>query len=149
MQEIFARTSVFLREMYFENRKLNNFSYLDENYRHSKFVKNMAKPGEEFINPEMTRTTSPLDILKMFGLNPPTDIQCNMDIMGKKGDIGGYTKNKRFLSDKIALKYSKILFRVKGKAFDTLVAELTKLIENPKTPFRDKIKLALDNYISN
>ena len=102
----------------------------------------------EFIDPEITKTTAPLKVLEMFRLSPPTDYQCNYDIMGKKYDIGGYKKKKGFLTDKVALRYAKRLFRAKGKDFDNLVKHLKELINNPKTPHRDKIEQALNLFIT-
>lgn len=101
----------------------------------------------EFIDPQITRTTSKLAILKLFNIKNPQDTICNMTIMGKLYDVGGFEKNKNFTADKIILKHLKKLFYAnKKKELQNRLNALKLLIQNPKTPHRDKLQKVLELY---
>lgn len=54
-QEALAQTAICLRKSYTKIQKEDNFSLLDENYRPSKYVKQIAKDGEKALNKQLTK----------------------------------------------------------------------------------------------
>ncbi|MCM1338674.1 MAG: hypothetical protein NC191_03275 [Muribaculaceae bacterium] len=53
IQQILARTSVFLRDVYHQTRCAGSFSYYDKNYRYSNEIKSVAAEGERYLNQEL------------------------------------------------------------------------------------------------
>ena len=100
----------------------------------------------EFIDDDIHPTTSRLH-LKVFGIYF-NDWDHNQPI-GKKDfyDGGGFEKRLNFIDDKIVLRYfKKIMNRNTEKERQIVLENQEKLVENPKTPHRDKIKRANELY---
>lgn len=53
-QTALSETALTLRNAYYEIRKDADFSFEDDNYRPSKYVKEIAKTGEKILNQELT-----------------------------------------------------------------------------------------------
>lgn len=102
----------------------------------------------EFVDEKIPKTKTVIPIYKLFAFHIPEDSKNNMKIMGKVFDGGGYEINKNFTADKIILRYLKQLYNHTGKEFEQILKNLTKLIENPKTPQREKIEKAIEIYNS-
>lgn len=100
----------------------------------------------EFIDPDIHKTTSPINYVRTFGLDTPNDCIYNPSIMGKLYDGGGYTKGNYFTSDKIVIRYFKKLSNRSKKELPTVLANIEALAQNPKTPHRDKIQQAIDLF---
>jgi hypothetical protein len=62
-------------------------------------------------------------------------------------DGGGFIKRPNFIDDKVVLRYfKKIMNRNTEKERQIVLANQEKMVENPKTPHRDKIKRANELY---
>ena len=101
-QNALSKTAIALRKSYDEQRLKDDFSFLDCNFRPSKYIKEIAKTGEETLNQEL---------LKIFGEN---FMEAKLDYAGFGSfknvfklsllDING----KKILHDKAFQVYSKI-----------------------------------------
>lgn len=100
----------------------------------------------EFADENITKTTTPINICKNFGLSN-SDTRSNPYIEGKQYDVGGFSKNEYFINDKVVYKfYKKIINRNTKSERITVAQNLEKIIKNPKTPHRDKIQQAVEFY---
>lgn len=100
----------------------------------------------EFIDDDITKTSKEFNIKKVLGI-AFRDLPNNQPILGKFYDGGGYEKLSSFIDDTVVLKnYKKIINRNTEKERMDVLANMEKLIENPKTPHRDKIKKAVEIY---
>lgn len=96
----------------------------------------------EFVDNEIHSTTRLLDMQNVFRLKS-LDAVNNIPILGKVFDAGGYRKLENFIDDKVVLKYFKKLYYRSNKELPNYIANLENLINNPKTPHREKIREAL------
>ena len=100
----------------------------------------------EFIDKDIHKTTSRLH-LKWLGMKF-IDWDHNKP-MGTKDfyDGGGFIKRSNFIDDKVVLRYfKKIMNRNTEKERLEVLANQEKMVENPKTPHRDKIRRANELY---
>lgn len=103
----------------------------------------------EFCDEKISKTTVPLLLEKIFKLKTFDNINNNYPLFGKLYDAGGYRKIKGFINDKVTLRYYKQLQNRNSTAeLKNLIAKLEGLVENPKTPHRDKIKAALNLFLA-
>lgn len=134
----------------------NSWYYLQKNIGHSmdktQFTKHYIsdmKSGysiTEFIDDDITKTTSEFDHNRMFGLIL-TDVQNNPRKNKKIYDIGGLIRYSGTINDRTTLKFfKKIANRNTQKEREQVVNQLTEKVKNPKTPLRNKIQEALDYY---
>ena len=100
----------------------------------------------EFIDQDIYPTTARLH-LKQFGIKF-IDWKHNQPLGTKDFyDGGGFIKRPNFIDDKVVLKYfKKIINRNTEKERLEVLANQEKMIDNPKTPHRDKIKKANELY---
>ncbi len=99
----------------------------------------------EFVDSEIHKTTKPLDIEKLFRIFY-TDVT-NIPINEKLYDIGGCLKMPGFIKDKVTMKYyKKLMHRSPGKDLNLFIENLKSLVQNPKTPHKDKIQKALELF---
>lgn len=127
---------------YFAGHKLDNTQYT----KHYISDLHSGYCMTEFIDEKIPKTTSPLNILRDFGLNEPEDFKLNSPIMHKIFDGGGYKKNEFFSSDKIVIRIRKILNRSKSTILSDMLDKYEALAQNPKTPHRDKIQKAIELF---
>lgn len=102
----------------------------------------------EFADNTITPTTSvfPLGEMGIYGCDAN---EFNRPKNGKLFDGGGYEKMENFIEDKIIRRYyKKLLNNNSAKDLQNRISSVKKLFENPKTPFRDKIKRAYELFHS-
>lgn len=99
----------------------------------------------EFIDYSIHNTSTLLDMQNIFRLKS-LDIVNNIPLLGKIFDVGGYRKQNNFIDDKVVLRYFKKLYYRSNKELPNYIANLEKLINNPKTPHREKIQRALELF---
>ena len=140
-QGIYAETNfwVYLKNIIGHNMDKTQFT---------KYYMSDLKNGysmTEFADSDITVTSAPFDfenIARIFY----TDTT-NEPINGKIYDVGGCLKFPGFIKDKVVLKYfKKLMYRTPGKDLTDYTERLKLLIQNPKTPHRDKIKQALELF---
>lgn len=99
----------------------------------------------EFADKKVHPTTTPIDYERLFRIFY-TDVS-NEAINQKIYDIGGCLKYPHFVDDKVTLKYfKKLMHRNSDKDLNPLLNNLKALVQNPKTPHRDKIQKALELF---
>lgn len=99
----------------------------------------------EFIDRGITRTTAPLDYGKMLKIYY-LDLFNNKAKLQKLYDAGGFQKLLEFIDDKVVMKNFKKLFHRSEKELPQVMANMKTLIQNPKTPHRDKIQKAIELF---
>lgn len=99
----------------------------------------------EFIDYGIHNTSTMLDMQNVFRFKS-LDIVNNIPLLGKVFDVGGYRKLENFIDDKVVLRYFKKLYYRSNKELLNYIANLEKLINNPKTPHREKIQRALELF---
>lgn len=100
----------------------------------------------EFIDEYIPKTTKKLSLKKLLGI-VFDDVLNNKPINGKLYDGGGFKKISTFIDDNVVRKnYKKIINRNTENERRQVIANLEKLAENPKTPFRNKILKAVQIY---
>lgn len=99
----------------------------------------------EFIDKDITRTSSPIDLTNLFRIFY-IDVS-NELINDKLYDVGGFVKQPDFIDDKVVLRYfKKLWFRNSEKELNKVIQNYETKIANPKTPHRVKIKKALELF---
>ena len=100
----------------------------------------------EFIDEYIPKTTKKLSLKKLLGI-VFDDVLNNKPINGKLYDGGGFKKISTFIDDNVVRKnYKKIINRNTENERRQVIANLEKLAENPKTPFKNKILKAVQIY---
>ena len=102
----------------------------------------------EFCDSTICQTKFPLNLVKIFKV-VSSDLQQNALISDKIYDVGGFRKLPDFINDKVTLRYYKKLKNQKSVVdLEILIARIKLLINNPKTPHREKIRKALELFLS-
>lgn len=101
----------------------------------------------ECIDRKITRTTAPIDFEKMFKIFY-IDSKNNKAKLKKLYDAGGFEKLEGFINDKVVMKNFKKLFHRSEKELPQVMVNMKTLIQNPKTPHRDKIQKAIELFES-
>lgn len=102
----------------------------------------------EFADNSIHPTTSVFPYSK-FGIYWCDSSKYNRPKYEKLYDGGGFEKMKNFMGDKIVRKFFKRLINANSeKDFQIRMNDVQKLIDNPKTPNRDKIIKAVNIYKS-
>ncbi|MBE7712646.1 MAG: hypothetical protein E7Z87_02770 [Cyanobacteria bacterium SIG26] len=99
----------------------------------------------EFIDEDITKTTSPLNIKGLFKIRNQ-DIFGNKPILGKLYDVGLFFKEKNFTGDKMVLRYLKKLYYRSEKDLKPFFEGLLDQSQNPKNEHRNKIKTAIEIF---
>lgn len=99
----------------------------------------------EFIDQDITRTTAKLDYANLFRIKY-SDSHHNAPYHKKVYDAGGFQKCSKFMDDKIVLRYFKKLFFRSKKELPEVLARYEALVQNPKTPHRNKIQTAIELF---
>lgn len=99
----------------------------------------------EFIDRGITRTKTPLDYEKMLKISY-LDSANNKEKLKKFYDVGGFIKLQDFIDDKVVMKNFKKLFHRSEKELPQVMANMKTLVQNPKTPHRDKIQKAIELF---
>lgn len=100
----------------------------------------------EFIDSDIHRTTSKLNIPLLFGIRLPRDGKCNMLLSGKIYDAGGFEKSGSFTGNPVTIRYLKKLLHCSKKNLPRVLGKMISLAQNPKTPNGDKIQKAIDLF---
>lgn len=99
----------------------------------------------EFIDITIPKTTAKINYQNLLHLKY-LDATNNPPVIGKLYDAGGFKKGNNFIDDKVVLRYFKKLFFAKKNNQPEVKAHIETLVQNPKTPNRDKIQKALDLF---
>lgn len=100
----------------------------------------------EFIDKDIPKTTERINYINILKINY-NDFSHNKPIQDKIYDAGGFVKLKNFIDDKVVRRYYKKIRNRNTKQEQEQVAEnLKAIVQNPKTPHRDKIIKALEIY---
>lgn len=99
----------------------------------------------EFIDKDITKTTSNLDLRNLFKVFN-FDSYDNKPILGKFYDVGLHLKDRGFTGDKMVMRYLKKLYYRSKKDLKPVYNNLTEQANNPKNEHRTKIKQAIDEF---
>lgn len=133
----------------------NTWAYIKHNAGHnldkSQFTKHYISDLHngytltEFIDYDIHKTTANIDFMSLFKIKYK-DIKNNSLYFNKIYDIGGFDKLPDFTDNKVVLRFFKKLFFRSPKELPQMLSKLEVLIQNPKTPHRDKIQQAIDLF---
>lgn len=133
----------------------NTWTYLKHNTGHNldktQFTKHYISDLHngytltEFIDHDIHKATAGVDFQRLFHIKYK-DAGNNRPYLNKIYDIGGFDKLEGFTDDKVVLRFFKKLFFKSPKELPQMLSKLEALVQNPKTPHRDKIQQAIDLF---